>query len=129
MGQFHQHKAKPAWMFHNHKGGYFLDYHVGRKHNFAKLLDKEDLIGKWNRIEINAKWSEENDGFFMVWVNGKLVVTFNGKTASASKLYFKYGIYRSFVYKYKLFNNGKPPPTQIVYFTKVKRGSSREDIQ
>ena len=129
MGQFHQRGAKPAWMFYNRFDGYYLDYHVGKEFQFAKLLDIKNFLGQWNKIEVNAKWSDGNDGFFRVYVNGKLNVNFGGKTASASQLYFKYGIYRSFISRYKNNNNGKAPPTQIVYFTKVKRGSSRASIQ
>jgi len=129
MGQFHQVHAKPAWMFYNRFDGYYLDYHVGKDFQFAKLLDIKDFLGQWNKIEVNAKWSDGNDGYFRVYVNGKLNVNFGGKTASASKLYFKYGIYRSFVSRYKIVSHGKVPPTQIIYFTKVKRGSSRDSIQ
>ena len=197
MGQFHQKGAKPAWMFVNHKGGYWLDNHVGKKYKFAELLDKKELIGKWNRIEINAKWSDEEDGFFKVWVNGKLKCDFVGVTASVSRLYFKYGLYRTYISRYKSMllgfwlakklglpksqhgsyvkkvvfadfeepgdedimrkvmkdiaqheaditdseirlkldefhkkrKNGKHPPAQVVYYTLVKRGNSRESIQ
>ena len=101
LGQFHQSKARTAWMFHNHAGGYWLANQLANKHRFLELLDKKELTGKWNRIEVNAKWSDEEDGFFKVWVNGKLKCDFVGVTASANNLYFKYGIYRTYVSRYK----------------------------
>ena len=116
-------------MFHNPLGHYFLDNHIGGSQYYAKLLDETELLGKWNKIEINAKWSDESDGFFKVWVNGKLKSDFVGQTASAPSLYFKYGLYRSFVSRYRKANNGKQPPAQVVYYTNVKRGGTLKSIQ
>ena len=127
MGQFHQYHAQPAWMFITNAGGYYLDRHL-RSRKYLKLIDKTDLLGKWNKIEINAKWSKSGDGFFRVYVNGKISANFRGKTASASQIYFKYGVYRTHVSSHKA-NYNTEALTQIVYFTKVKRGGSREDIQ
>jgi hypothetical protein len=42
-------------------------------------------------------------------------------------IYFKHGIYRSFISKYKQLNNGKMP-TQIVYYDEVRRGSSIKKV-
>ena len=148
MGQFHQWKARPAkarpaWMFQNYKGGYYLKNFVNMnwlaidllkaQHpnfvEYTELIGFKNFLGKWHKIEVQAKWSEGKDGFFKVYVNRQLKFKFFGRTASAKKIYFKYGIYRAWISNFKGFNNGKPPPTQIVYFTKVNRGGSREDIQ
>ena len=40
--------------------------------------------------------------------------------------YFKYGIYRSFVSRYKGLHG--EIPTQIVYYDEVRRGTSIEDV-
>ena len=129
MGQFNQWPAtsRPAWMFITNAGGYYLDPHLSNQ-KYSKLIDKTDLLGKWNKIEINAKWSKYWDGFFRVYVNGKLSVNFKGKTAGVAKLFFKYGIYRTHVSSHTA-NYDTKALTQIVYFTKVKRGSSRASIQ
>ena len=57
-----------------------------------------DYIGKWMDFVVNVKWSQSNDGWFSIWLNGKLNFEYKGKTMYCDKgVYFKYGIYRSFV--------------------------------
>ena len=42
-------------------------------------------------------------------------------------IYFKHGIYRSFISKYKERNSGKMP-TQIVFYDEIRRGKSIEKV-
>ena len=62
------------------------------------------------------------------WVNGdkKVEVLESPIRFIPEKTYFKYGIYRSFVSRYKKFY-GKIP-TQIVYYDEVRRGRSIEEV-
>ncbi|UXI03008.1 polysaccharide lyase [Photobacterium sp. TY1-4] len=140
MGQFHQEKAPPVFMFQNQayhkfteqitKGGYHLDYQIGgQTDTMWELLKDEDLRGKWHRIEIHAKWSSDYDGIFYVWVNNELKVKFHGRTLENKRAYFKYGIYRTHVSRYKRYHNTDTVPTQVVYYRNVAAGDSRAEIQ
>jgi hypothetical protein len=149
LGQFHQKSSHPVWMFQNSNGGLYLDQQVhGSTEKYYKLLDKDELRGKWHQIKLHIKWSRNNDGFFYVWVNGKQKVKYNGQTMDASQVYFKYGVYRSFLRRYKaekqsewlmsLPKNAEIPdyenipkvkvPTQIVYYSNVRRSNDEAGL-
>ena len=132
LGQFHQRSSHPIWMFDNasSSGGYMLEETVS---DYArtrhKLISEEDLRGKWQKIEVHAKWSRDSDtGVFQVWVNGELKVDYKGKTMSAKEVYFKYGVYRSYMVNYKAENKTSEVPAQTVYFSNVKKGHTRENL-
>lgn len=131
LGQFHQDKAHPVWMFQNGIGGYALDNQVwGQTNGYYSLITEADLRGKWHQIEIHVNWTQDSqDGFFRVWVNGEQKVDYKGTTTTNNRPYLKYGVYRSFMKRYKNKHGGEDAPGQIVYFANVKRGNSRESIQ
>lgn len=129
LGQFHQNKSHPVWMFQNFSGGYHLDDQVhGSTRRYYKLIDKSELRDKWHRIEVNVKWEKNENGFFRVWVNGDSKVDYKGQTMDAKQVYFKYGVYRSFMSRYKNANNADSVPAQAVYYSNVKRSKSREGL-
>lgn len=130
LGQFHQVKSHPVWMFQNSDGGYHLDDQVyGHTRHYHKLISENDLRGKWHKIEVHVKWSKKDDGFMKVWINGEQKVNYSGQTMDAETVYFKYGLYRSFMSRYKLMNNVDKVPAQIVYFANVKRSKTREGLK
>ncbi len=129
LGQFHQHKAHVVWMFQNADGGYYLDDQVsGRTRKYYPLISEEDLRGRWHKVEIDAKWSTSDDGWFRVWINGEQKVDYAGQTMQAKAVYFKYGLYRSFVSRYKKQYSADTVPTQVVYFKDVARADSRDKL-
>lgn len=129
LGQFHQDKSHPVWMFQNSSGGYHLDDQVqGSTNRYYKLIDESELRGKWHKIEANVRWARNDNGFFKVWINGKNMVDYKGQTMTAHAVYFKYGVYRTFISRYKNANNAETVPTQEVYFANVKRGDRREHL-
>jgi hypothetical protein len=127
LGQFHQKDGPPAFMFQNLAGGLFIDRNFGHTTHMVKLLDDAHLRGRWNNIEVHAKW-HETDGFFIVYVNGQERWSFQGTTMDAGPVYFKYGVYRSFLSRYKKHQGTSEVPRQIAYFANVKRGPSRVDL-
>jgi hypothetical protein len=130
LGQFHQDKSHPVWMFQNSVGGYHLDDQVfGSTRRYYPLINKDNFKGKWHRIEVNAKWAKNSDGFFKVWVNGVQKVDYKGQTMTANANFFKYGVYRSFMSRYENNNDGQDAPGQTVYFANVKRSKIREGLQ
>ena len=126
MGQFHQSKGHVVWMFQNADGGYFVDNQVyGRTSRTDRILNQEEMVSRWNDILINANWTDKNIGFFRVWVNGKLSYKYNGPTKSkGKKVYQKFGVYRSFMSRYKMAKNVDLVPGQVVYFDEVRTGKS-----
>lgn len=130
LGQFHQHKAPPVWMFQNSGGGYHLDRQIhGSTKEYYKLIDEEDLRGKWHHIEMNVKWSDGIDGFFKVWVNGIQHVDYSGLTMTTTKTYFKYGIYRTFMSRYRRSEGVDEVPGQVVLFANVRRARERDGLR
>ncbi len=129
LGQFHQDRAHVVWMFQNADGGYYLDDQVfGRTRKYYPLISEEDLRGRWHKVEVDAKWSTSNDGWFRVWINGEQKVDYAGQTMEAKAVYFKYGLYRSFVSRYKIRHSADVVPTQVVLFKDVARAESRAQL-
>ena len=131
LGQFHQRNSDPIWMFDNasRSGGYRVVGSVNLLKTKQTLISEEDLRGQWHKIEVHAKWSRDSDtGVFQVWVNGELKVDYKGKTMSAKEVYFKYGVYRSYMVNYKAENKVSEVPAQTVYYSNVKKGHTRENL-
>lgn len=136
LGQFHQMNSHPVWMFQNADGGYSLDDQVwGGTRKLYPLISEEQLRGKWHKIEIDVKWTRDDNGWFRVWVNGEQKVDYSGQTMEASTVYFKYGIYRSFIERYRIRHSKtiKPTkddivPTQTVFYKNVSRANNREGL-
>ena len=128
MGQFHQSPGHVVWMFQNVNGGYYVDNQVlccGKSKWAKPILEKKEMLGKWNDILVNANWTDKESGFLRVWVNGKLGIKFNGSTKSrGEKVYQKFGIYRSYISRFKDKKNTEKVPGQIVYFDEVRTGKS-----
>lgn len=129
LGQFHQKDSHVIWMFKDIDGSYYLDDQTGgftvEEH---KLIDESEFRGKWHNIEVQVKWSRQDNGFFRVWVNGKQKVDYTGQTMTAETVRFKYGVYRSFLERYKEENGVDEVPTQKAYFSNVKRGYTRGSL-
>ena len=128
IGQFHQDDGPPAFMFQNGSGGYWIDRNFGNTTDYIQLLTQEEMLGKWNKIEVHALWKKEN-GFFRIFVNGELKYDFKGRTISGSSVYFKYGIYRSYLSRYAASNGNSQAPTQVVLFSNVRKAKTRSALQ
>ncbi|ANL10282.1 MULTISPECIES: polysaccharide lyase [unclassified Rhizobium] len=90
------------------------------------LVSASSMKGRWTDVTVNAKWSQSSDGFIKVWVNGAQKVNLHGPNIDRNTaVYFKYGIYRSFVSRAK----GKPLPTLVAWYRDINRGSSRESVE
>ena len=130
LGQFHQSGSHVLWLFQQWDRGLILKEQVsGRAGLKYPLIPECALRGAWHRMEVQARWSRGEDGVFKVWINGKLKVRYSGPTMSAKTVYFKYGVYRSFLSRYKQKPHNGPAPAQVAYFAGVKRGRSRADLK
>jgi len=94
-----------------------------------KLKHKRDLRGNWHKIEVHAKWTKKNSGFFKVWIDGEQKVDYSGPTMKGQDIHFRYGISRQGMSKYKEKYNLNTIPTQRVFYSNVKRADSRKDLE
>lgn len=129
LGQFHQEGSHPAWMFEIDQSGYHIDDHVtDNKTRYHTLINDDGLRGRWHDITIYAHWATGADGVLQVWADNVLKFDYRGPTMTADKVYFKYGLYRSFVSRYQNANETDKVPAQTVYFKNVRRADSRAGL-
>ena len=76
---------------------------------------------------MHIKWSKNDDGFFKIWVNGKEKFNYIGQTMTADKIYFKFGLYRSYLKDLRLISK-ENIPTQKVFYSNVKKAKTREGL-
>ena len=125
LAQFHQKGSHPVWMFQNSNGGYYVDNQtIGTTLEKRQILTDEDMRSRWSDVLVHARWTHETDGFFRVYVNGETTPRYawSGPTKKkGKKVYFKLGIYRSFMSR-----RPGDEPTQVVYYDHVNRAKSCE---
>jgi hypothetical protein len=129
MGQFQQRSNWDSiWMFMKRAGQPFCAIFDWRKNNHwdcsgsagtYPLIDDSNFLGKWHDVLVHAKWTQQNNGFTEIYIDGELVVNYNGYTRTAGNhdVYFKYGIYR----------HGSNQ-TSVVYYDEIRRGKTRNEV-
>ena len=129
-------KSNPGvLMFHAQEGYYDFDwlYLHGSRTNIKqtdlkfRLLSLDEMKGKWSDISFCLDFAKNN---MSLWVNGKRKFNINQPPTGLhlpESIFFKYGIYQSFITKYKQKYN-RNTPTQIVYYDEIRRGSSIEEV-
>ena len=128
VGQFHQRdQSVPAVLFVQKDNRYMIRLESAKDlypdKNIVTLLTGDELRGRWHTIVVFAKWSTGSDGILQVWINGKQKLNLLGpNTVNNTPVYFKYGIYRSFV------SRVQNRPTHILYIDEVRKGSMREAV-
>ena len=93
--------------------------------NQYELAKISQIRGSWTDIAFCLDFKNER---MDVWVNGekKVELLRSPINFKPKSIYFKYGIYRSFVSRYKTFRG--TIPTQIVYFDEIRRGNSIDAV-
>ena len=135
LGQFHNEGDNPVeFQFNNYanrsdpkkSGGYWvLPAETISSHIATKILDQKDMLGKWNDILINSKFTHKKDGFLKVWVNGKLSYEFKGRTHLEKDIIEQeIGIYRSYIHR-----RPGPEPIQIAYFDEIRFAKSCKKLK
>ena len=135
LAQFHNDADNPpAFAFENQSdrrtnegGGYWIevDEYVGGNNVPKKLLDKSKMHGRWNYILVNAKWTHKKDGFFKIWINGKLVFHHKGMTQEkGEQIEFHVGVYRSFISR-----TSKPDATQIAFYDEIRHAKTCKKLK
>ena len=108
----------------NRNGGTFVD-------SYVQLVGEENLYNRWIEIVFNTNWNPSREkGYMRVWVDGKLSVNFKGRSHSlkAEKLSLRYGLYSSWVTKFKLIAPNENVEKRVVYIDGVKATKKCSDI-
>lgn len=83
----------------------------------------DNIRGRWTDILLYANWTDKDDGFLYVFVNGSPVPVYAWRGATLFKGYqdanFKFGIYRSFISR----SNAVTLPTQTLYYDAISLSS------
>ena len=135
-GQFYLKGEGPIFAFENQwpdrniGGGYHVERDFIHYNKLDTIASDEEMRGKWTDILVHAKWSDKDDGFFKVWVNSQPKYDYKGRTLlkKSSKVYFKFGIYRSFMTRWRNKNNLQDVPAQVLYFDEVRIGKTKEKV-
>ena len=128
MAQFHQKGSWPTLMFQLNDDGYFADRQwQNQTDEYRKLLEVNDMKGKWNDILININSTSKETGFYKIWVNNELKYEFSGPTTKGKESFFKFGIYQTWINRWDEKKKG-PYPTQVVYYDEIRAGKTKESV-
>jgi len=128
--QFQQHyNYDSIWMFLKRPGQPFCALLDPKKNQYwtcdgtrgsNPLINDTNFAGRWHDIMVHAKWSVNSDGFTKIYVDGRLVVNYQGytRTFGNDDIYFKYGIYRH-----------ASNVSTVIYYDEIRRGKNREDVE
>ena len=120
----------PVWMFQNYGGGLYIDRQVNHKDTIIQpLMTAAELNGKWHNVILHVKWSNGKDGLFEVYIDNVPKYAYTGPTLEGKTVYFKYGIYRTYLTRYEAKFNVKALPTQVLYFNNVRRANTRTGLK
>ena len=95
----------------------------GRYHRLKALKDMKEV---WTDISFCLDFKNKR---MDAWVDGikKVEILKSPIFFKPKSIYFKHGIYRSFISRYKQRNNGKMP-TQVVFYDEIRRGNSIKKV-
>ncbi|MHC8604786.1 heparin lyase I family protein [Arenicellales bacterium IMCC58067] len=120
-GQFIDSRTqKAAWVLElGRTGVLWLGRLVAGDSEYLSLLTKQQLLGQWQEVIVQATWSKTN-GVLNMWINGEQIVRYQGQTCDKCDVFFSYGIARIGVEKFAKHYPEKPLPDQIVFYSPVE---------
>ena len=93
-----------------------------------KHLKIDDMRDKWTTIIFHTKMSKDpSKGFIKMYVNDVLYNDYKGRTGYGGKFFNKFGIYHSWISRWKNEVHGEYP-TQVIYYDNLFRTSSKEKL-
>ena len=115
------------------KGNLYLNWHklsgsrdnVKDESKYYKLKTLNSMKGVWTDISLCLDFENKR---IDAWIDGNNIVKILESPIffEPESIYFKHGIYQSFISNYTSFKGGTP--TQIVFYDEVRRGNSIEDV-
>ena len=116
-------------------GGLHLNWHVlsGSKTNVIdrgyhyELKRLRNMKEVWTDISFCLDFENKR---MDVWIDGvqKVKILKSPINFVPEEIYFKHGIYRSFISKYKERKKKNKMPTQVVFYDEIRRGNSIEEV-
>ena len=92
-------------------------------------IDKENLKGKWHKVEWHVRYSKKMDGFVKVYVNDELKVNRTGfQTSKHSHVEIKYGSYSHPEYTNGVYPEGYQFPSHTIYFAGFSIAKERNKL-
>ena len=89
-GQFIDSRTqKAAWVLElGRTGALWLGQRVASDSEYYSLLTKQQLLGEWQEIIVQASWAT-TDGVFNMWINGEQIVRYQGQTCDKCDVFFQ----------------------------------------
>ena len=121
-------KGRLYFLWHELSGSASNVIDIGKAYD---LISLDEMKGKWTDISFCLNYKDKR---MDVWINGikKHEILKTPISFIPEYTYFKYGIYRSFISRYKqqekMFGRDDTLPTQIVFYDEVRRGNSIEEV-
>ena len=118
--------SKVIIMFQYHKGGLLFNMNGDTfpKDHWYLMKSDEELRGQWTEILFNTNWHPDSDkGYMKVWIDGEMKFDYKGKAnddVKGKRLNLRYGIYNSFLQRYRKATGNSTYPQRVVYFDGVK---------
>ena len=117
-------------MFLHLQSGLWFNQNGDTFYNSHKALVKEkDLYNRWIEVIFNTNWHpDRGKGFMRVWINGEKKVDFEGVSHSPNgeKLSLRFGLYSSWLKRFRKLFPDEKHPTREVYFDAVKGSTNCE---
>lgn len=129
--QFYLNKIAPLWMIQFNEEYLYIEgletvNSTNPRQNLMKINEMREV---WTTISIDIKWSDQQ-GYLELEIKNiknskenKNVFSFYGRTTKKSNelIYLKYGLYRSYLHRYKQKYGVEKVPSQYLYFKDVHR--------
>ena len=113
-------------MFQLHHGGLYFNINgdTFKPDVFYHLKYFKDLREQWTEILFNTNWHPDADkGFMKVWIDGKMKIDYKGVANHPTKgaeLNLRYGIYSSFLGRYRNTFGETKHKQRVLYFDGVR---------
>ena len=118
--------SKVLIMFQLHHGGLYFNINgdTFKPDVFYHLKYFKDLRDQWTEIVFNTNWHPDADkGFMKVWIDGKMKIDYKGVANHPTKgaeLNLRYGIYSSFLDRYRNTFGETKHKQRVLYFDGVR---------
>lgn len=100
----------------------------------CRLFEMKDHQNRWVDLVMNTNFSDSEDGYLRIWVNGDLRCNYSGSIVSADSLLkgnkpgHRRGIFSSYTDRWTKTYGAKPKPTLVVYYDEFAVGKSRAQV-
>lgn len=100
----------------------------------CRLFDMKENQNRWVDLVMNTNFSDRDNGYVRVWVNGDLKCNYEGPIVSPNSLRqsnkpgHRRGIFSSYTDRWTKTHGTDPKPTLVVYYDEFAVGGSRAQV-